>query len=160
MKRMEGNTGPKLTPGSGAARSSQTTIKFQGNEPTKAHNSDSGFDLFASESRIIPVGQTAVIKTGLRMAIPAGHVGLVCSRSGLAAKRGVFVLNSPGIIDPGYRGEVGVVLHNSGAFPFQVSIGERLAQLLIVKLATVTFKEADDLGDSERGMRGFGSTGA
>jgi dUTP pyrophosphatase len=128
--------------------------------PTRAHDSDAGLDLYSAEgARIVP-GARATVGTGLAVAVPEGLAGLVLPRSGLALKHGVTLVNSPGLIDPGYRGEVLVVLLNTdGTTDFHVSPGDRIAQLLLVPIATVSPLEADALDQSVRGSGGFGSSG-
>lgn len=123
--------------------------------PTFAHGTDAGRDLHATHDvRIIPGGR-AVIHTGVRVedGLPAGWVGLVCSRSGLAARHGLQVLNAPGVVDPGYTGELQVILHNTGREPYWVRDGDAVAQLLVMPCVTGTM-------DSARGDQGLGSTGA
>jgi dUTP pyrophosphatase len=128
--------------------------------PTRAHDSDAGLDLYAAEAaRIMPGGRVS-IGTGLAVAIPEGLAGLVLPRSGLALKHGVTLVNSPGLIDPGYRGEVKIVLLNTDqTIAFQVAPGDRIAQLLLVPIATASPLEADALDSSTRGAGGFGSSG-
>jgi dUTP pyrophosphatase len=127
--------------------------------PTYAQEGDAGADLRASEEVEILPGQHMLVKTGVSVAIPDGYVGMVCSRSGLALKSGVFVLNAPGIVDSGYRGEIGVILKNFGSFPLQVKVGDRIAQLLIQRVESANFVKVDVLDDTARGDGGFGSTG-
>jgi dUTP pyrophosphatase len=129
--------------------------------PTRAHDSDAGLDLYAAEgARIAPGGRVSV-GTGLAVAIPEGLAGLVLPRSGLALKHGVTLVNSPGLIDPGYRGEVRVVLLNTdGTAEFRIGSGDRIAQLLLVPVALATPQESDTLESTVRGPGGFGSTGA
>jgi dUTP pyrophosphatase len=127
--------------------------------PKQAKPGDAGFDLKSYSATSIPPHQRSLVNTGLRVAIPAGYAGLVLPRSGLAAKHGVTVLNAPGLIDSGYRGEIGVLLVNHSEQYFDVNIGDRIAQLVIVKV------ECPDmvwgiLDDTERGAGGFGSTGS
>jgi dUTP pyrophosphatase len=100
-----------------------------------------------------------VIKTGIALAIPEGMVGLVCPRSGLALNHGITVLNSPGVIDSDYRGELMVILMNHGSAGFNISIGDRIAQLLITPVMRAVLHDGDDLSETERGSGGFGSTG-
>ncbi len=136
-------------------------VRFAGNRPRKQHSSDAGFDLVSVESCLIDVGSYMTVGTGTFVAVPLNHVGLIAPRSGLAARFGITVLNSPGIIDPGYRGEVRVPLINHGMGGFVVAPGDRIAQLLIVPLAAVEFVEDYDVSDelTSRGHGGFGSTG-
>lgn len=131
----------------------------EGNIPKKQHQADAGFDLEANADIRIPVGSWTLVPTGTRLQIPEGYVGKVCSRSGLALKHGVAVLNAPGIVDAGYQGDVGVVLINHGVEPFEVKKGERIAQLLIEKLPEVTIVGGEIQSPSDRGEGGFGSTG-
>jgi dUTP pyrophosphatase len=116
-------------------------------------------DLHAVESVTVEAGRWAAVGTGLSLEIPAGYEGQVRPRSGLAAKRGVTVLNSPGTIDPGYRGEVRVLLVNHSDVDFEVRPGDRIAQLLISAYAAVEWSWAEDLEQSSRAEGGFGSTG-
>ncbi len=128
--------------------------------PTRAHDSDAGLDLYAAEAARIGPGQRVSVGTGLAVAIPEGLAGLVLPRSGLALKHGIALVNSPGLIDPGYRGEVRVLLLNTdGTSDFRVSEGERIAQLLLVPVAIAIPREADSLESSARGPSGFGSSG-
>lgn len=141
--------------------------------PEYAHLDDAGCDLKSVEEVVIQPHQRAVIGTGLAIGIPSGYEGQVRSRSGLAAKHGVFVLNSPGTIDSGYQGEIKVILYNSGAEPFNVTKGMKIAQLVFASLGYPSsrrspdgwlmydrsFEVVDNLGESDRGLDGFGSTG-
>jgi dUTP pyrophosphatase len=128
--------------------------------PTIATQGSAGADLCSimPETFIYP-GETKLIKTGINISIPLGYAGFVCSRSGLALKQNVFVLNAPGIIDSDYTGEVGVILHNASGDRFTVKPGDRIAQLLVVKCEHFTFNEVKELEKTERGEGGFGSTG-
>jgi len=136
---------------------------------SKAHADDAAYDLRAVDFYSLAPGDRNQVRTGLRIAIPEGHAGLVLPRSGLALKHGIFVLNSPGLIDPGYRGEVGVILANFSDLTFNIDPGERIAQLLLVKTSDLTpqywspdyFDAASRHGSlsTERGEGGFGSTG-
>jgi dUTP pyrophosphatase len=127
--------------------------------PKKAHHDDAAYDLRADTALEIPPGQTRLAPTGLFLELPAGFEAQVRPRSGLALKHGITVLNTPGTIDAGYRGEVGVILHNTGTTPFRVQRGDRVAQMVIQKLPDVELVPADALNDSRRGASGFGSTG-
>ena len=127
--------------------------------PSRAYEGDAGLDLSACERVELGPGDRAAVGTGLSVAIPAGHAGFVQPRSGLAARHGIAVLNSPGLIDAGYRGEVKVVLLNTDrAEPFVVEPGMRIAQLVVVPVATTDPVEVDELPASERGEKGFGSS--
>lgn len=129
--------------------------------PGQAYEADAGLDLAACERVEIAPGARAVVGTGLAVAIPPGYAGLVVPRSGLAARHGLGKVNAPGLIDPGYRGEVKVILLNTDrAEPFVVEPGMRIAQLVIVELPTVELVEVDELPPSERGKGGLGSSGA
>lgn len=134
-------------------------IIAEGNIPKKQHQADAGFDLEANADIRIPVGLWTLVPTGTRLQIPEGYVGKVCSRSGLALKHGVAVLNAPGIVDSGYQGDIGVVLINHGIEPFEIKKGERIAQLLIEKLPETTIIGGEIQSPSDRGEGGFGSTG-
>ena len=129
--------------------------------PTYGSAGASGFDLRANneDDITIPVGGTVLVPTGLHMAIPAGFELQVRSRSGLAAKNGVFVLNTPGTVDSDYRGEVKVILHNAGSEPFTVQTGDRIAQGVICPVVHAVWNVVESLEPSERGEGGFGSTG-
>ena len=129
--------------------------------PQQMSSGAAGFDLHAAVSKSIAIapGQRTRIPTGLSLAIPDGYEGQVRPRSGLAARHGVTVLNSPGTIDSDYRGEVQVILVNLGQETFEVVRGTRIAQLVISELARVTFVEVNTLTATERGAGGFGSTG-
>lgn len=127
--------------------------------PTRAYAGDAGLDLAACERVELGPGERAVVGTGIAVAIPEGYAGFVQPRSGLAARHGIAVVNSPGLIDAGYRGEIRVVLLNTDARePFVVEPGERIAQLVVQAVADVGLVEVDELPASERGARGFGSS--
>ena len=129
--------------------------------PTRAHEGDAGLDLYAAEGARIGPGQRVGVGTGLAVAIPAGLAGLVLPRSGLALKQGVTLVNSPGLIDTGYRGEVRILLLNTdSASEAKIAKGDRIAQLLLVPIATANPLESDALDDTARGAGGFGSSGA
>ncbi|MEA2494185.1 MAG: dUTP pyrophosphatase [Thermoleophilaceae bacterium] len=128
--------------------------------PKRAHPGDAGCDLFAAEPARLEPGERASVGTGIAVEIPEGSAGLVLPRSGLAAKHGISVVNAPGLIDAGYRGEVRVLLLNTDrSATFEIEPGDRIAQLVIVEVADSEPIEADDLADSARGEGGFGSTG-
>ena len=129
--------------------------------PAYARASDAGLDLRSSERVVIEPGERALVGTGVAIAIPPGFAGLVLPRSGLALRHGVTVLNAPGLIDAGYRGEVKVLLVNQDRkAPVTLERGERIAQLVVQAVATVDLVEVQELSASERGAGGFGSTGA
>lgn len=128
--------------------------------PTRAHADDAGLDLVAVEALTLDRGERAAVATGVAVAIPAGWAGLVVPRSGLARTHGITVANAPGLIDPGYRGEVLVLLVNLGAHPVDIAVGDRIAQLVLVPAPAVTVAEVDELPPtSGRAADGFGSTG-
>lgn len=127
--------------------------------PRRAHPGDAGADLFSVEEAIIPPGERRDVGTGIALAIPFGYAGFVQPRSGLAFKCGIMVVNSPGLIDAGYRGEVRVSLYNSGQEPFVVRVGERIAQLVVQRVEEPAFLEADELPETVRSSGGFGSSG-
>lgn len=127
--------------------------------PTKGTDGAAGMDLKAAQMVVINPGQTGMVDTGWNIEIPKGHVGLVCSRSGLAAKHGVFVLNAPGIVDEDYRGEIKVILHNAGNTAFVVNVGDRIGQLVLMKLPEFEVMLTGELSETARGTNGFGSTG-
>lgn len=127
--------------------------------PQIATKGSAGADLCAETATRIYPGETKLVKTGINISIPLGYAGFVCSRSGLALKKNVFVLNAPGIVDSDYTGDVGVILHNAGQDVFDISSGDRIAQLLIVKCENFVFNEVGELKQTDRGDGGFGSTG-
>ena len=128
--------------------------------PAYAREGDAGLDLLAAAPVTLAPGARQIVPTGLRVAIPEGFAGLVLPRSGLALRTGVTVLNAPGLIDSGYRGEVGVLLVNHGNEPVTVRRGERIAQLVIQPVARAVLVEVRGLEATQRGAGGFGSTGA
>jgi dUTP pyrophosphatase len=128
--------------------------------PAQAHDGDAGYDLFAAEGARLEPGARASIGTGIAVAIPDGCAGLVLPRSGLAARHGIGLANAPGLIDSGYRGEVRVLLLNADRDePFEVSVGDRIAQLMLVRFEGPPVEEVDSLDETARGEGGFGSTG-
>lgn len=128
--------------------------------PTRAHDDDAGYDLRASEAATLPPGGRASVGTGIAVAIPEGHAGLVLPRSGLAARHGISLVNAPGLIDAGYRGELRVLLLNTDrAESFEVAPGDRIAQLVLVQHAAPELVEVASLDETARGVGGFGSTG-
>jgi dUTP pyrophosphatase len=128
--------------------------------PVRAHDGDAGYDLYAAESAALDPGERASVGTGIAIELPAGCAGLVLPRSGLAARHGISVVNSPGLIDAGYRGEVRALLLNTDREQrFEVSEGDRIAQLVIVRIESPEVEEAHELQETVRGAGGFGSTG-
>ncbi len=127
--------------------------------PAAAHPDDAGLDLHAAESVELAPGARALVPTGIAVAIPAGYAGLVLPRSGHALRLGVTVLNAPGLIDPGYRGEVKVLLVNHGPAPVTFARGDRVAQLVVVPVASARLEPVTELPPAGRGPGGFGSTG-
>jgi dUTP pyrophosphatase len=127
--------------------------------PSSAYPGDAGLDLSSIEDALLEPGERRSIGTGLAVAIPEGHAGYVQPRSGLAARHGIALVNSPGLVDAGYRGELRVVLLNTDRQQsFQIRAGDRIAQLVVIELPMVTVLEVDELPDSERADRGFGSS--
>jgi dUTP pyrophosphatase len=128
--------------------------------PTRAYDGDAGLDLYAVEPARLAPGERAAVRTGIAVEIPEGQAGLVLPRSGLAARHGIALVNAPGLIDAGYRGEVEVLLLNTDrAITFAVQPGDRIAQLLLVRIEAPDVLEVDELAASERGAGGFGSSG-
>jgi dUTP pyrophosphatase len=128
--------------------------------PTRAHEGDAGLDLYASESAHIGPGERWSVGTGVAVELPEGHAGLVLPRSGLAQRHGIALVNAPGLIDSGYRGEIRILLLNTDpAEIFQVEAGDRIAQLLITPVVTAEPVESEVLAESARGEGGFGSSG-
>jgi len=128
--------------------------------PVRAHDDDAGFDLCAAEDRELAPGERASVGTGIAVAIPEGQAGLVLPRSGLAVRHGISLVNAPGLIDSGYRGELRVLLLNTDRTEsFSVGAGDRIAQLVIVRHESLELVEVQQLGQTLRGAGGFGSTG-
>ena len=127
--------------------------------PARAYSGDAGLDLSACERVVLGPGERALVPTGLAVAIPEGYAGYVQPRSGLASKHGISIVNTPGLVDSGYRGELLINLLNTDARePFTVEPGMRIAQLVVLEIPQVELVEVDELPDSERGVRGFGSS--
>ena len=127
--------------------------------PQRAYGGDAGLDLAACERVELGPGERATIGTGLAVAIPEGYAGFVQPRSGIAMRNGITIVNSPGLVDSGYRGELQIVLLNTDARePFVVEPGMRIAQLVVIPIPEVELVELDELPESERGVRGFGSS--
>ena len=128
--------------------------------PARAHEDDAGYDLAAAEPAALEPGERLSVGTGVAVAIPSGHAGLVLPRSGPAARHGIALVNAPGLIDAGYRGELRVLLLNTDRFErFEVAPGDRIAQLVIVRHEAPALVEVEALGETPRGGGGFGSTG-
>jgi dUTP pyrophosphatase len=137
-----------------------TRLSEAASPPKQALTGDAGYDLFAAESAVVEPGRRASVGTGIAIAIPEGMAGLVLPRSGLAAKHGITLPNAPGLIDSGYRGEVRVLLLNTDPdVAFDVAVGDRIAQLLLVRFEAPELEEAEELDTTARGAGGFGSTG-
>jgi len=128
--------------------------------PTRAHSGDAGLDLYAVEGVVLEPGERASVGTGIAVEIPDGQAGLVLARSGLAARHGIALVNAPGLIDAGYRGEIRVLLLNTDRrSAFRLEPGDRIAQLVVVRVETPEVVEVEALASSERGHGGFGSSG-
>ncbi len=135
-------------------------LDAQARLPTRAYPGDAGLDLYALEEGVLEPGERASIRTGIAVEIPEGEAGLVLPRSGLAARHGIALVNAPGLIDAGYRGEVRVLLLNTDrSMSFEIAAGDRIAQLVLVKVQTPEVAEVEELAVSERGSGGFGSSG-
>jgi dUTP pyrophosphatase len=129
--------------------------------PTRAYAGDAGLDLAAAERVVLAPGERATVGTGLAVAIPDGYAGYVQPRSGLAARHGITIVNAPGLVDSGYRGELRVILLNTDReAPFTVEPGMRIAQLVVLPVPGVELVEVDELPETERDVRGFGSSAA
>lgn len=136
-------------------------LRAEARVPERAYPGDAGVDLAACEPVTLGPGERALVPTGLAVAIPEGYAGFVQPRSGLATRHGVTIVNAPGLIDSGYRGEIQVVLLNTDKeATFSADAGERIAQLVILPVPEVVLREVDELPSSERGVRGFGSSRA
>ena len=128
-------------------------------EPKRAHEGDAGIDLHAATDVRLGPGEWTMVPTGIAVAIPSGHAGLVAPRSGLAARSGVGVVNGPGVVDSGYRGEINVILINHGTDLLELERGDRIAQLVVVPIVEPELVEVEELSESVRGDGGFGSSG-
>jgi dUTP pyrophosphatase len=136
-----------------------TRLREEAVLPRQAYPGDAGFDLAACEPITLGPGERALVSTGVAVAIPEGYAGFVQPRSGLAARHGISVVNSPGLVDSGYRGELRVALLNTDAEEsFTVERGMRIAQLVVLAVPEISLLEVDELEPSERGIRGFGSS--
>lgn len=128
--------------------------------PRRAHSTDAGADLTSTQDLVLQPGERALVGTGIAIALPVGTVGLIHPRSGLAAKHGLTIVNSPGTIDADYRGEIKICLLNTDhSTPIEITRGMRIAQLVVQRVELVDFTEVDELDDTERGTGGHGSTG-
>jgi dUTP pyrophosphatase len=128
--------------------------------PARSHAGDAGYDLFAAEAATVWAGRRAAVGTGIAIELPPGHAGLVLPRSGLADRHGIALVNAPGLIDEGYRGEVRILLLNTDPEEhFEIAPGDRIAQLVVVAVGAPEVVEVEELAASERGDGGFGSTG-
>ena len=127
--------------------------------PNYAHNTDSGMDLYSIEDKIIRPSETALIKTGLKIELPANTEAQIRPKSGIALKHSVTVLNTPGTIDEGYTGEIQVILINHGERLYKINKGEKIAQMVIMPVIRVQVEEVNELQETSRGLGGFGSTG-
>jgi dUTP pyrophosphatase len=127
--------------------------------PERGREGDAGYDLSCVESFVLRPGERKLVPTGVAIALPPGVAGLVTPRSGLAIRPGIACVNSPGLIDPNYRGELRVILVNLGSKRFEGAAGDRIAQLLLVPFATPALQIVEELPESERGSNGFGSSG-
>lgn len=128
--------------------------------PSRAHPHDAGYDLYSIADARLDPGARVAVPTGIAVAVPPGHAGLVLPRSGLALRHGISVVNAPGLIDPGYRGEIKVLLLNTDReAPYEVRRGDRIAQIVVVRASEVEWHETDRLDDTPRGGGGFGSSG-
>jgi dUTP pyrophosphatase len=137
-----------------------TRLREESRAPEQAHDHDAGYDLFAAEPARVGPGERVSVGTGIAVAIPKRHAGLVLPRSGLAARHGIALVNAPGLIDAGYRGELRVILLNTDRErTFAIERGDRIAQLLITAIESPQFVETSGLSETARGEGGFGSTG-
>ena len=127
--------------------------------PTYARAWDAGADLYADKDYVIHYNDHETVTTGISIEIPVGYVGLIHPRSGMAAKHGITVLNSPGTIDAGYRGEIKVILVNHTGIDYDVKKGDKIAQLVVQEVEEIHFVEVEELNETDRGVDGFGSTG-
>ena len=128
--------------------------------PSYAHPGDAGADLYSAETLTLQPGERYTVKTGVSIALPDGYVAFIVPRSGLASKHGITIVNSPGTIDAGYRGEIRVCLLNTDmALPYDIAVGDRIAQVIVMPVSRAAFVPVDELPSSVRGEGGFGSTG-
>ncbi|MBW4095888.1 MAG: dUTP diphosphatase [Acidobacteria bacterium] len=135
------------------------TLTDSAQAPAYARAGDAGADLYAAHAAVIPAGGRALVKTGVSVALPDGYALFVQPRSGLALKHGITVLNTPGTVDSGYRGEIGVILFNTTTTDFAVEVGDRVAQAVVQRVVQVIFEPVASLDETERGAGGFGHSG-
>lgn len=127
--------------------------------PTRADAGSNGYDFYSLEDKVIYGGRVLVLRTGIAVKLPEGYAGLACPRSGLAAKHGLTILNGPGLIDNSYTGEIYAILHNVSSEKYHIKKGDKVVQLLIVPSLLCEVVEVDNLGQTERGEKGLGSSG-
>jgi dUTP pyrophosphatase len=127
--------------------------------PQYANPGDAGMDLFSAEDYLIKSGERCLISTGIQTEFPTGYELQIRPRSGLALKHGISIVNTPGTVDAGYRGEIGIILINHGKEEFKINQGDKIAQAVLNKIEIATIEESDNLSDTQRGTGGFGSTG-
>lgn len=127
--------------------------------PKYAHEGDAGVDLYSTEEYLIKPGERVLVSTGIKMAIPKGHEAQIRPKSGLALKHGLSIVNTPGTIDSGYRGEVGIIIINLGKEEYKIEKGKKVAQMVINQVEEATFEEVKELDETTRNEGGFGSTG-
>tara|TARA_Y100000310_G_C20249367_1_gene608358 strand:- start:144 stop:578 length:435 start_codon:yes stop_codon:yes gene_type:complete len=133
-------------------------IKDNAVVPSYAHKGDAGVDLYSTEDYVLSPGNKILVSTGIKIALPVGYEAQVRPKSGLALKHGLSIVNTPGTIDAGYRGEVGVIVINHGQDDYKIEKGNKIAQMVFNKIEEVNFEESGDLDDTSRGEGGFGST--
>ena len=134
-------------------------IKDNATIPKYAHEGDAGVDLHSTEDYVLKPGERILVSTGIKIAVPKGYEAQIRPKSGLALKHGITVLNTPGTIDAGYRGEVGVIAVNLGKEDYKIEKGKKIAQMIVNKVEEVEFEEVDELDNTTRNEGGFGSTG-
>jgi dUTP pyrophosphatase len=127
--------------------------------PKYAHEGDAGVDLYSTEEYLIKPGERVLVSTGIKIAIPPGHEAQIRPKSGLALKHGLSIVNTPGTIDSGYRGEVGIIIINLGKEEYKIETGKKVAQMVINQVEEATFEEVKELDETTRNQGGFGSTG-
>jgi dUTP pyrophosphatase len=133
-------------------------IKENAIVPKYAHEGDAGVDLYSTEEHLLKAGERVLVSTGIKIAVPEGYEAQIRPKSGLAINHGISVCNTPGTVDAGYRGEVGVIAINHGNEDFKIEKGKKIAQMIINKIEAAEFEEVEELDDTTRGEGGFGST--